>query len=317
LKWQKTLDKNVGFDLEMLNRRIKLTVDYFVKDTDPLLVYASIPASTGSSSAPLNIGAQRTNGFTSTVNGTVIKTRDYTWMLSVNVRHLTSEYRNIGNSLDQYNQAGIGNNLKRYYDGGSPDDLYAVRSAGIDPTTGMELFYKKDGVTTTFVHSYSDEVKVGNSAPDLEGVINSSFYYKGFSASMSFRYRYGGQIFQQQLYEKSENITASKLAYNQDKRALYGHWEKPGDVAKFKRIAISGTTPISSRFVADENTFSGESISLGYEAQNKRWLQAIGASSATFRGYMNDIFRASTVKEERGLDYPFARSVSFSVGLRF
>ena len=61
---------------------------------------------------------------------------------------------------------------------------------------------------------------------------------------------------------------------------------------------------------------SGESISLGYETQAK-WLKYIGASSMTIRGYMNDIFRISTVKNERGLDYPFARTVAFSLGVRF
>ena len=106
------------------------------------------------------------------------------------------------------------------------------------------------------------------------------------------------------------------MKYNQDKRALYDRWQKPGDVSKFKAISLTETTPMSSRFVADENTLSGESISLGYETQAK-WLRYIGASSMTIRGYMNDIFRISTVKNERGLDYPFARTVAFSLGVRF
>ena len=126
----------------------------------------------------------------------------------------------------------------------------------------------------------------------------------------------GGQIFLSTLYEKVENISANALQYNQDKRALYDRWQKPGDVSKFKSISLTETTPISSRFVEDENTLSGESISFGYETQAK-WLQHIGASSLTIRGYMNDIFRISTVKNERGLDYPFARTVAFSLGIRF
>ncbi|MBO5601356.1 MAG: hypothetical protein J5957_01945 [Prevotella sp.] len=76
------------------------------------------------------------------------------------------------------------------------------------------------------------------------------------------------------------------------------------------------TTPISSRFIEDNNVITGESISLGYENSGK-WLKAIGASSITFKAYMNEFFRISTVKNERGIDYPFARSVSFSLGLRF
>ena len=118
------------------------------------------------------------------------------------------------------------------------------------------------------------------------------------------------------LYEKVENITDSEIRYNQDKRALYDRWQQPGDVAKYKGISLTESTPMSSRFIADENTLSGESISISYETQAK-WLRRIGASSMTFSGYMNDIFYSSSVTNERGLDYPYARSISFSLGLRF
>ena len=73
---------------------------------------------------------------------------------------------------------------------------------------------------------------------------------------------------------------------------------------------------MSSRFVRTENTFSGESIYIGYEYSGA-WIKKIGAEGVTFRAYMNDIFRLSSFKEERGTDYPFARTVSFSLSLRF
>ena len=79
---------------------------------------------------------------------------------------------------------------------------------------------------------------------------------------------------------------------------------------------MNETTPMSSRFVADENTLSCESVSIGYETQ-ARWLRHFGASSMTIRGYMNDIFRISTVKNERGLDYPFARQFAISLNVVF
>ncbi len=91
---------------------------------------------------------------------------------------------------------------------------------------------------------------------------------------------------------------------------------QPGDKAKFKSIKDNSATPMSSRFVRTENTFSGESISMGYES-SAVWIKKIGAEGVTFRAYMNDIFRVSSFKEERGTDYPFARTVSFSLSLRF
>ena len=56
----------------------------------------------------------------------------------------------------------------------------AVKSAGIDPSNGKELFYAKDG-SYTYDFSYDDEVICGNTRPDVEGVIGSSLNWKGFS----------------------------------------------------------------------------------------------------------------------------------------
>ena len=315
LDWQKTIDQNYGIDLAFLNNRLKVTVDYFYKNTDPLLVYVQTPTSTGTSTVPMNLGKQVSQGLTATLNYMILQRENMSWNFNFNARHITYEYRNIGTALDKFNQENRSSNLVRYYDGGSPSDLWAVRSAGIDPASGREIFIKKDG-TQTFEHDYADEVVVGNSDPKVEGVIGTSFYYKGFSASVNLRYRLGGQIFMSTLYDKVENISENALQYNQDKRALYDRWQKPGDVSKYKSISLTEATPMSSRFIADENTLSGESISFGYETQAK-WLHRIGASSMTIRGYMNDIFRISTVKNERGLDYPFARTVAFSLGLTF
>ena len=315
LEWQKTLDRNIGLDLVVFNNRLRVNFDYFSKKTDPLLVYTGVPSSTGGTSVPANVGGQVTKGYTVVLNYALLKKEHLLWQVNATLRHLTSEYRNVSSYLSRFNDENKTKNMLRYYDGGSPSDLWAVRSAGIDAATGREIFLHKDG-TQSFAYNAEDEVVVGNSDPKLEGVVGMSFYYKGFSASANFRYRLGGQIFMETLYNKVENISFSDVHYNQDKRALYDRWKEPGDNAKFRAISTTADTPMSSRFVADNNVFSGESISVGYESQGK-WLKSVGASSLTVRAYMNDIFRISTVKNERGIDYPFARSVSMSLGLRF
>lgn len=316
LKWQKTIDRNIGLDLITLKNRLRINADYFVKTTDPLLVFVAVPSSSGATSVTDNLGGQEQKGFTLSANYTLLQRKELTWNINLNGRHLRSHYTNFGNALSNFNEKNKGVNMTRYYDGASPSDLWAVRSQGIDPATGREMFLTKDG-KQSFVHNYKDEVVVGNSDPDLEGIAGTSLSYKGFTASINLRYRIGGQIFMQTLYDKVENIPYEKIGLNQDKRALTDRWQKPGDNAKFKSIADSRSTPMSSRFVEDNNILAGESISVGYENSTARWVKAIHASSVTFRAYMNDIFRVATVMNERGIDYPFARSVSFTVGVRF
>ncbi len=316
LKWQKTLDRNIGLDIELFKNRLRFNFDYFNKDTDPLLVYVGLPSSTGTTGVAKNIGSLSTKGITLLADYSIIRKEGFYWRVNINMRHLKSQYQNIGNSLDRFNQDNRSRNLIRYYDGASPSDLWAVRSLGIDPATGREVFLTKDN-QQTFVHSYDNEVVVGNSDPKLDGIIGTNFYYKGFTGSIFLRYRLGGQAFMQTLYDKVENVTMQNIALNQDKRALYDRWKNPGDIAKFRAISQTDYTPISSRFVENDNILAGESISFGYETIGKTWLKKIGASSMDTKIYMNDIFRFSSIKNERGLDYPFARSVSFSLGLRF
>ena len=315
LDWQKTLNYNYGLDIEVFKRRLRFTFDYYLKKSDPQIISVSLPSSAGASSVPMNLGGLKSYGYTLSATVNLIKKQHFFWTVNGNLRHSVSEYYNIGDLLQSLNSENISRNLVRYYDGGSTSSLWAVRSMGIDPATGREVFMKKDG-TQTYNHDYDDEVNIGDSTPKVEGIVGTSFYYKGFSVNVNFRYRAGGQIFMQTLYDKVENISREGLRNNQDKRALYDRWQKPGDRAKFKAISLTDTTPISSRFIEDENTFSCESCTVGYET-TANWLNKIGAASFNVRASMSDIFRISTVKNERGLDYPFQRSVNFSLGVRF
>ncbi len=315
LEWQKTLDANIGVDLEMLNNRLRLNFDIYKKTTDPLLIYIDVPTSTGTSQVPFNAGSNESTGLSFLANYTIIKKQDFNWQVNTNGRVNNSKYKDIGKLLDNFNSQNLSSrSLNRFYDNGSPTDLWAVRSAGIDPATGREIFIKKDG-SHTFTFDYADEVIVGNSNPNLEGVVGTTLYFKKLSFSFYTRYKFGGDTFLSALYDKVENISDNSIRYNQDKRALYDRWQKPGDVAKYKAISLTDQTQMSSRFVVEENTISGESISLGYQSTDKK-LHDYGLSSVNFRVYLNDIFRISTVKNERGISYPFERSISFSVGFR-
>ena len=323
LEWQKTMDYNVGFDLAVLNNRLKVNTDFYLKDTDPMLVNTSIASSTGRTSFTTNLGAQRTKGLSFNVVGMPIQNteKQLTWSITLNGRHQVQTYRNIGNSLDLLNDELQGTSLVRYRDGGSPTDIWAVRSAGIDPMSGEEIYIKKNGLLT-FEYDVNDEVIVGNTEPMLEGVVGSNLYYKGFTVSAYFRYRINADYFNSELYNRIENIQTSYVtAYNQDKRALYDRRQKPGDHAQYKRItntiANNTTAPMTSRYVQKENSFSGESISMSYDFRNQKWLEKVFLDSLTLRANLNDIFYSSTIRAERGTSYPFARTVSFTVNMTF
>ncbi len=319
LAWQETINYDLGLDLAIWQNRIALTFDYFWKNTDPLLAVITTKGSMGVSSIAMNAGGQNTDGWEATFKISPVY-RPYegiNWNISLNATSSKSKYVNIGNAFSSLNESGKSSlvGTTRYYDGGSPTAIWAVRSAGIDPATGRELFIRKDG-TYSFTYDADDEVVVGDTQPKLEGLIGTTFYYKGFSVGCYLRYRFGGQIFNSSVFQKVENIGTEEVYLNQDRRALYERWSENNREAYYKGISMVQTTDKSSRFVMDENTLTGESFNLGYEFP-VHITRKMRISAMSLQFTMNDIFRASTVKVERGIDYPFARSFQFSLGITF
>lgn len=317
LDWQITLDKNIGIDMTLIDKRLNITADYYHKVTDPLLINISMPLSSGTSSYLTNMGKQISQGLTLSASYYIIQKLDqrFSWLVRGNLRTQKTKLDKIGNKLDELNKSSQGHNTVRYYNGADPDDIWAVKSAGIDPSTGRELFYDKEG-NYTYDFSYDNEVICGNTRPKIEGVIGTSLNYKGFSVSMNFRYQTGASVFNEALFNKVENISVSGLNKNQDKRALYERWQNPGDKVRFKDIANAASTPMSSRFIQKENVLSMESVYVGYEFY-EGWIKKIGLSNLKIQASMRDVFRASTIKSERGTLYPFARSLELGLSFNF
>lgn len=317
LDWQITLDKNIGINMTLIDKRLNITADYYHKVTDPLLINISMPLSSGTSSYLTNMGKQISQGLTLSASYYIIQKLDqrFSWLVRGNLRTQKTKLDKIGNKLDELNKSGQGHNTVRYYNGADPDDIWAVKSAGIDPSTGRELFYDKEG-NYTYDFSYDNEVICGNTRPKIEGVIGTSLNYKGFSVSMNFRYQTGASVFNEALFNKVENISVSGLNKNQDKRALYERWQNPGDKVRFKDIANAASTPMSSRFIQKENVLSMESVYVGYEFY-EGWIKKIGLSNLKIQASMRDVFRASTIKSERGTLYPFARSLELGLSFNF
>ncbi len=318
LRWQTTIDKNIGLDASFFQRKLNFNLDFYHKLTDPLLINIGVPGSLGIPDVLTNLGIQESQGFNGMLTYSPIQDPVNRKILSFryNFRAEKSKIDEIGNALDKFNEHGQNISLRRYYNGSNPDALWAVRSAGIDPSTGQEIFIRKDG-SYTLDYNFEDEVLVGINRPKIEGIIGSSFTYKGFSANIDFRYRYGGQAFNSALFKKVENISFGGLRSNQDKRALYDRWQRPGDLSPYKGISLTSVTPMSSRFVEDNNSITLESLRIGYEFLNEDWMKRAKLRSLRLNAYMNDLFIISTIRTERGIDYPFARTVSFSASVSF
>ncbi|MDU1891659.1 MAG: SusC/RagA family TonB-linked outer membrane protein [Dysgonomonas sp.] len=332
LEWQVVKKLAAGIDLGMLNRRLRATFDIYNTKTDPMVVPYTMRPSSGLSTLNMNMGHLTTKGVEFTVAYYVIK--DVKNDISLNVRltggHSDSEYGGFGNKLKELNdlyRAGDESNreknqslnsLIRYEDGNSPNTLWAVKSLGIDPATGKEVFLTKNGIPT-FSYNSDDRVPIGNSNPDIEGVFSFDFRYKRLTTSMFFRYKLGAYAINRALYNKVENIGKGDLIYNQDKRALYDRWKQAGDVSRFSNINVDhfSSTPVSSRFIQKNDEFKGESFRIAWDVSRDKWIKKFALQSLQFYATMNDLFVIGTMKQERSFDYPFQRTVSLGLSATF
>lgn len=197
--------------------------------------------------------------------------------------------------------------------------IWGVRSLGIDPISGQELFLDKNG-NVTDVWNSDDQVVIGDTNPKVRGTFGLSGGYKGFTLSAVASYRLGGDIYNSTLIDRVENITGFG---NLDKRVAQT-WTTPGENALYKYVEmaqrpndlIEATRP-TSRFVQRNNELYVSSVTLGYDFFRMTWLKRIGLERLRLSLTASDLLRMSSVKVERGTDYPYARTYSFSLGATF
>ena len=197
----------------------------------------------------------------------------------------------------------------KYEVGNSLSAIYGMKSYGIDPATGQELYVNRDG-SVTYTWTSAEQQSLGNSDPLLSGTLGFNLRWRNWTMYSTFAYRFGGQAYNATLVG-IEN--ADLEHYNADRRALTDRWTQVGDVKPLKAITDrTRVTRPTSRFVQDDNTFTFNTISLSYTFDRnlvKRW----GLSNLRIQASTEDILYFSSIRRERGTSYPYART--FNLGL--
>ncbi|WPR77211.1 TonB-dependent receptor [Algoriphagus sp. NG3] len=317
LKWQRTRNYDLGLEVSLFNNRIYLLPRYYYRNTEDVLADIIVPSSVGFGSYKANLGTMENKGFEVLFRTNVVQGAGGWFVgLFANIAHNKNTIKKISESLKKYNdevdEGQGGAPLLRFREGESLNTIYAVPSLGIDPENGRELYVKKDG-TITYEYDAKDNVPVGDSSPLIDGTFGTNISYKNFFLSVNFYTKLGGDLYNQTLVDRVENADPR---YNADRRVLSERWQQPGDIAFFKDIAIRENTNASSRFLQADNAVELRSANLSYESYGKL-AKDLKMQSLKFTVTMNDIWRWAPVKLERGIQYPFARMVTFSVQARF
>ena len=124
------------------------------------------------------------------------------------------------------------------------------------------------------------------------------------------------------LVNKVENAV---LNGNVDRRIFTGRWRKPGDISPYKalgKVYVAGQDEMASpktnpttRFVQKNNELTISSLQLSYDFFRHGFVKQIGLERIVLRCTVNELYKFSTIKIERGTDYPFARTFDMSLSI--
>lgn len=337
LTWEKTDKYDFGIETQLFNERLTIDFDYYYEKTIDLVNDVSLSNTSGFSTYKNNMGEVENKGFELTARYDAIKNKNWLVAFWGNIAHNTNKILKISDSQraynqrvaefykkEQINQEDIGSSLTdanysvpiaQYEEGQSLTSIWAVKSLGIDPTTGKEIYLNRDG-SVTDKWDATQEVVCGNTQPDFNGAFGVNISYKQWSLFASFLYEWGGQQYNQTLVDRVEN---AKIAQgNVDLRVLTDRWQQPGDVAQFKNIKDASLTTLpTSRFVQDNSFLRLNALTLTYDF-NREWLKRnLGLRMLRLEASTSDLINWNSVRQERGLSYPKSYKFNFSVKAQF
>lgn len=284
IRWEKVEQSNIGIDASLFNKRLNVMVDFYIKNTNDMLVPMSVPISTGYSDInvpQINLGKVQNKGIEIGVQSTNIE-GVFGWTSSLNVSFNQNRILRLNDTIPMYTGSiGLNQNLSIQHPGGYPInefygyvvngifqtqeevDNYAVQVPGSDPfnrTSPGDIKFKdlnNDGVIDD-----EDRTFLGSPIPTAIFSLNNTFTYKGFDLSVFMQGGSGNKIFNaNRIYTEGMAV-----AYNQT-TAVLDRWSGPGTSNIMPRAVFNDpnkNTRVSNRYIEDGSYLRIKNVTFGY-----------------------------------------------------
>lgn len=334
LKWETTAQWNIGIDLAMFNSRLRMTAEYYIKNTRNLLNNVPKAISTGFVSSLQNIGKMRNQGFELTVDYDAIRNKDMFWTVSGNISANRNKVVKLYGGTDIHgagfpyvNLGGVYVNLIR--EGEPLGVFYTYKEDGYDENGHIKYVdFNEDSKITD-----ADRYISGDPNPDFYYGLSSTFNYKGLEFSVLFQGTVGNDIF--------NGVEVSNLDYgyglNMSREVLYSHWDANNTAeqnahAKYPLISQKQKINVSDRFIENGSYLRLKNISLGYSLPVQKWsigkwvkginVYVSAQNLFTITGYSGADPEVSATGSDINsgwdfLQYPSVRTYTFGMKLKF
>ncbi|MCR9013215.1 SusC/RagA family TonB-linked outer membrane protein [Gabonibacter chumensis] len=332
LGWEVKNSTNVGVEFTLKEGLFYLKGTYYYEKTKDMITQIDIPSSFGFTQYYDNLGEVENRGYEFQLRSDILNKKD--WFVSVfaNLSHNKNEILKVSNSLSNYNNKvndyyeeynrsefesadeKYAKPFLKYEEGGTLTSIFGMKSLGIDPASGQEVYVRRDG-TITYDWEANEQQIIGDTEPAAKGSFGFNFVWKSLSVYASFMYEFGGERYNNTYPTHIESVDLWK--YNADKRVFSDRWMHIGDKTPLKdikdRSAIARPT---SRFVQKYNTLDFNSLSIAWTFDND-WVRKLGLNVLKLQFNTTGLAHFSTVKQERGTSYPYARVYDLSLNISF
>ena len=199
LKPERTRSTEGGLELQFFGSRLGFDGSYYVTKTIDQLIAVPVSTSTGYSFKYQNSGTVQNKGLELSLNGTPLKTKDFSWRMDVNFTRnrnkLIATYQDAsGNQADNLVLASLQGGISINATLNQP--LGTIRGTDFIYTNGQ----KTVGADGLYLRSSNSNQVIGNYNPDWVGGVNNTFKYKNWSLSFLVDVRKGGSVFSLDTY---------------------------------------------------------------------------------------------------------------------
>lgn len=267
LKWETTAQWNIGLDLAMFNSRLRVTADFYNKNTRDLLNSVTLPASTGYYTTIRNIGKMNNKGFELMVEGDLIRSKDFDWTASLNFAMNRNKVTKLYDGKDVYGSrvglAYIEDFVNLVREGEPLGVFYVYEEDGYDEKGNLK-YVDRDG---NGVLNNNDKFIAGDPNPDFTYGITSDMRFKDFEFSFFLQGSQGNDLFN---VAETANLDLG-MGLNVRREVLYDHWSAENPNAKYPNITSKLDLRYSDRYVENGSYLRLKNIQLAYNLPVAKW----------------------------------------------
>ena len=324
ITWETNTNFNIGAEFGFFGHRLTGSFEYFNRKTTDMLFQFSVPASLGYSSYYANVGDMKNSGFEIELSGDLIRTKNFTWNLSVNATHVKNEVTYLA---DEFKKESIGgyngyiDSAGDYVAEGLPLYTFYMREyAGVDAETGKSLWYmdEKDkdgnvtGRTTTDDYNSATRYLQDDASPDLYGGFSTGVSFFGFDASIAFTYQLGGKVYDSGYANFMASPWGSSSIGGNYHKDILNAWTPENTTSDIPRLQYGDqyNSSSSSRFLTDASYLNIQNINVGYTLP-RNFTKSFGVESLRIYLAADNVAYWS---KRRGLDprYSFTGSTNYA-----